>query len=162
MTKTNAARLLEQQGIAYRLLSYPIREDEHLDAVAVANLVGLPPESVFKTLVARGDRKGPCMAVIPGPGTLDLKALARASGDRSSKLLALKEVTPLTGYVRGGVTALGAKKDYPVYADETMEICDVISVSAGVRGTQLILAPADYIRAVKATLGPIALEHARE
>jgi Cys-tRNA(Pro)/Cys-tRNA(Cys) deacylase len=153
--KTNAARILEQHGIAHRLREYAIRQDEHLDAVAVAQRVGLPPESVFKTLVARGDRHGPCMAVLPGPSTLDLKALARASGDRSVALLPLKEVTPLTGYVRGGVTALGTKKIVPVYLDETALLFDEIAVSAGRKGLQIILAPADYIRATHAKVAPL-------
>jgi Cys-tRNA(Pro)/Cys-tRNA(Cys) deacylase len=159
--KTNAARILDSLGIRYELREYEV-SDEHAPADVVAAKVGLPPEQVFKTLVARGDRKGVCFAVVPANASLDLKALAKLSGDRKVDTVPLKEVTPLTGYVRGGVTALGAKKDYPVFADETMEICDVISVSAGVRGTQIILAPADYIRAVKATLGPIAIEHQRE
>lgn len=151
MTKTNAARLLDQRGIAYRVLEYEI-DDEHMDAVEVAERVGLPPESVFKTLVARGDRNGPCMAVIPGPDTLDLKALARASGDRSVTLIPLKEVTPLTGYVRGGVTALGAKRDFPVYLDETALLFDEIAVSAGRKGLQLLLHPNDYAAATRAKL----------
>lgn len=155
IAKTNAARLLDQRGIAYRVREYAIREDEHLDAVAVANLVGLPPDSVFKTLVARGDRNGPCMAVIPGPCTLDLKALARASGDRSVALLALKEVTPLTGYVRGGVTALGTKKVLPVYLDETAILFDEIAVSAGRKGLQLLLKPDDYVIATSAKLAQL-------
>jgi len=153
--KTNAARILDSLGIPYELREYEVG-DEHAPAEVVAEKVGLPPDQVFKTLVARGDRKGVCFAVVPANASLDLKALAKLSGDRKVDTVPLKEVTPLTGYVRGGVTALGAKKDYPVFADETMEICDVISVSAGARGTQIILAPADYIRAVKATLGPIA------
>jgi Cys-tRNA(Pro)/Cys-tRNA(Cys) deacylase len=155
--KTNAARILDGLGIRYELRTYDVG-DEHAPAEVVAEKVGLPPEQVFKTLVARGDRKGVCFAVVPASAALDLKALAKLTGDRKVDTVPLKEVTPLTGYVRGGVTALGAKKDYPVYADETMEICDEISVSAGVRGTQIILAPADYIRAVKATLGPIAAD----
>lgn len=149
--KTNAARMLDHMGIAYRVLEYRI-DDEHLDAVEVAKRVGLEPESVFKTLVARGDRTGPCMAVVPGPAVLDLKALARASGDRSAALIALKEVTPLTGYVRGGVTALAAKKDFPVYLDETARRFDAIAVSAGRKGLQLLLHPDDYIRATRAKL----------
>jgi len=156
--KTNAARILDSLGVRYELREYDVG-DEHAPAEVVAQKVGLPPEQVWKTLVARGDRRGVCFAVVPASASLDLKALAKLTGDRKVDTVPLKDVTPLTGYVRGGVTALGAKKDYPVYADETMEICDVISVSAGVRGTQIILAPADYIRAVKATLGPIALEH---
>lgn len=149
--KTNAARLLDQRTIAYRVLECAVGE-EHLDAVQVAEQVGLPADSVFKTLVARGDRHGPCMAVIPGPATLDLKALARASGDRSVALIALKEVTPLTGYVRGGVTALAAKRELPVYLDETATLFDEIAVSAGKKGLQLLLAPDDYIRATSAKL----------
>jgi len=154
-TKTNAARLLDQKGIPYRVLEYEVG-DEHLDAVEVAALVGLPPESVFKTLVARGDRHGHCIAVVPGPATLDLKALARASGDRSAALIALKDVTPLTGYVRGGVTALGAKKDFPVYLDETALLFDEIAVSAGKKGLQLLLRPNDYVRATGAKLAPLS------
>ena len=157
--KTNAARILDGLGIPYELRTYDVG-DEHAPAEVVAAKVGLPPEQVWKTLVARGDRRGVCFAVVPANASLDLKALAKLSGDRKVDTVPLKEVTPLTGYVRGGVTALGAKKDYPVYADETLEICDVISVSAGVRGTQILLAPADYIRAVKATLGPIAAARA--
>ncbi len=154
--KTNAARLLDSLGIAYEIHEY--EADPEDDAEAVARKVGLPPEQVFKTLVARGDKHGVCFAVVPGDQEIDLKALARLSGERSIDTVALKEVQPLTGYVRGGVTALGAKKDYPVYVDETIELFDVISVSAGVRGTQMILAPSDYVRAVKAALGAIATD----
>jgi Cys-tRNA(Pro)/Cys-tRNA(Cys) deacylase len=153
--KTNAARQLDQLGIRYELREYEI-DPEHLDAETVAQKVGLPAEQVFKTLVARGDRTGVLLAVVPGNAELDAKALARLTGDRRIELAALKEVQPLTGYVRGAVTALGPKHNYPVYADETIELFDVISVSAGVRGTQVLLAPADYLRAVEATLGAIA------
>ena len=136
-------------------LSNPV-DAEHLKAAEVAALVGLPPEQVFKTLIARGDRQGVCLAVVPGDGHLDLKALARASGDRRIELVALREVTPLTGYVRGGVTALAGKKDYPVFADETIELWDEISVSPGQRGMQIVLAPADYLRATHATVAALA------
>jgi Cys-tRNA(Pro)/Cys-tRNA(Cys) deacylase len=153
--KTNAARILDRLGIPYTLRSYEVG-DEHAPAPEVAAKVGLPPDQVWKTLVARGDRQGVCFAVVPASASLDLKALARLSGDRKVDTVPLKEVEPLTGYVRGGVTALGARKDYPVYADETIELFDVISVSAGARGTQILLSPADYLRAVKATVGPIA------
>jgi Cys-tRNA(Pro)/Cys-tRNA(Cys) deacylase len=155
--KTNAARILDGLGIRYELRSYEVG-DEHAPARVVAEKVGLGPEQVFKTLVARGDRKGVCFAVVPANASLDLKALARLSGDRKVDVVALKEVQPLTGYVRGGVTALGAKKEYPVYADETIELFDVVSVSAGVRGTQILIAPADYLRAVKGSVGPIGVE----
>ncbi len=153
--KTNAVRQLDQLGIQYELREYEV-DDEHLDAGTVAEKIGLPPEQVFKTLAARGDRTGVLIAVVPGNTELDGKALARVTGDRRVELVPLKEVQPLTGYVRGGVTALGLKRGYPVYADETIELFDLISVSAGVRGTQVLLAPSDYLRAVKATLGPIA------
>ena len=152
--KTNAARILDGLGIAYELRSYEV-DLEDLSATTVAAKVGLPAEQVFKTLVARGDRGGVVLAVVPGDATLDLKALARASGDRRTELVALKEVTPLTGYVRGGVTALACKKDYPVYLDETAILYDVISVSSGTRGLQIVLKPDDYARAVRATLCPL-------
>jgi len=153
--KTNAARELDSLGIKYELREYEV-DPEHLDAETVAAKIGFPAEQVFKTLVARGDRGGVCLAVVPGNAELDPKALARLTGDRRIELVPLKEVQPLTGYVRGGVTALGLKRDYPVYADETIELFDVISVSAGMRGAQILLAPVDYLRAVKATVGPIA------
>jgi Cys-tRNA(Pro)/Cys-tRNA(Cys) deacylase len=153
--KTNAARLLDSLGITYELRDYEVDEDD-LTAESVARKVGMPPEQVFKTLVARGDRHGVCFAVVPGDSVLDLKALARLSGDRSIETVALKEVQPLTGYIRGGVTALAARKTYAVYADETLELFDYIAVSAGIRGTQIVLAPRDYLRASGAKLGPIA------
>lgn len=153
--KTNAARILDALGVHYELRDYEVG-DEHLTAREVAVRVGLPPEQVFKTLVVRGDRHGVCLAVVPGDSELDLKALAKLSGDRKVDTVQLKEVTPLTGYVRGGVTALGCKKEYPVYVDETAELFEVISVSAGVRGTQILLAPGDYLRATRAKTGAIA------
>ena len=155
MAKTNAARLLDSLGIAYEVREYEVDPDD-LAAESVARKVGLPPEQVFKTLVARGDKHGVCFAVVPGDQQLDLKALAHLSGDKKIDTVPLKEVQPLTGYIRGGVTALAAKKNYPVYADETIELFEVISISAGVRGAQLILAPAGYLRAVNAKTGPIA------
>lgn len=155
--KTNAARLLDALGIPYELRDYEVDPDD-LAAESVARKIGLPPEQVFKTLVARGDRTGVLLAVVPGDMELDLKALARLSGDRKAEVVALKEVQPLTGYVRGGVTALAGKKDYPTFVDETLELFDVISVSAGVRGTQILLAPADYLVAVRGTMGAIAKE----
>jgi len=152
--KTNAARILDALGIRYELRDYEV-DEEDLSAESVARKVGLPPEQVFKTLVCRGDKSGVLFAVVPADAQLDFKALARLSGDRGTETVALKEVQPLTGYVRGGVTVLGAKKEYPAYVDETVELFEVISVSAGVRGTQLLLAPADYLRAAKAKVGPL-------
>jgi Cys-tRNA(Pro)/Cys-tRNA(Cys) deacylase len=153
--KTNAARFLDSLGIEYEVREYEVDEND-LTAESVARKVGLPPEQVFKTLVARGERNGVCFAVVPGDQQLDLKALAQLAGDKKVETVALKEVQPLTGYVRGGVTALAARKSYPVFVDETVELFDIISVSAGVRGAQLILSPVSYLRATGARVGPIA------
>lgn len=157
--KTNAARLLDSFGVHYELREYQV-EPEDLSAETVAAKIGMPPEQVFKTLVVRGDRNGPCFAVIPGSYELDYKALAKLSGDRRVEMVPLKDVQPLTGYIRGGVTVLGAKKDYGVYADETIELWDVISISAGVRGTQIVIAPTNYLSITRATVGRIARERA--
>jgi Cys-tRNA(Pro)/Cys-tRNA(Cys) deacylase len=118
--KTNAARILDHLGVRYELREYEVGADD-LTAEIVAAKIGLPPEQVFKTPVARGERHGVCLAVIPGNYELDLKALGILTADKKIELVPLKEVLPLTGYVRGGVTALGCKKDYAVYADETIE-----------------------------------------
>jgi Cys-tRNA(Pro)/Cys-tRNA(Cys) deacylase len=153
--KTNAVRLLDQLAIHYELREYEV-DPEDLAAETVAAKIGLPPQQVFKTLVARGDRNGICMAVIPGDAELDLKALAAASGDRKIQLVPVKELQVLTGYIRGGVTALAAKKDCPVYADESIELFETISVSAGIRGMQILIAPGDYIKATKARVAALA------
>ena len=153
--KTNAARLLDTLGISYELREYEV-DLEDLSAETVAAKVGMDPGAVFKTLVVRGDRHGVCFAVVPGDAELDLKALARLTGDRKVDTVPLKEVQPLTGYIRGGVTAMAGKKDYPVFLDETAQLHDRIAVSAGVRGTQIVLHPDDYARAVAATFGDIA------
>jgi Cys-tRNA(Pro)/Cys-tRNA(Cys) deacylase len=155
--KTNAARLLDSLGISYEVREYEVDPDD-LAAESVARKVGLPPEQVFKTLFARGDKHGVCFAVVPGDQQLDLKALAHLTGDKKIDTVPLKEVQPLTGYIRGGVTALAARKSYPVFVDETVELFDQISISSGIRGAQLILAPADYLRATGGRVGPIAKE----
>jgi Cys-tRNA(Pro)/Cys-tRNA(Cys) deacylase len=155
MVKTNAVRLLDGLGINYELREYQV-DPEDLSAEAVAVKVGLPPEQLFKTLAVRGDRNGIYLAVIAANDELDLRALARETGDRKVDMLPLKEVQAATGYVRGGVTALACKKAYSTYIDELAEISDVISVSAGMRGLQILLAPQDYIRVVKATVACIA------
>lgn len=149
MHKTNAVRLLDRLGIKYELREYDVDPDD-LSAGTVAAKIGLPPGQLFKTLAVQGDRTGIALAVVPGNEELDLKALATHTGDRKIDMLPLKEVQAATGYLRGAVTALACKKEYPVYIDELAEICDVISISAGIRGMQILLAPADYIRAVKA------------
>ena len=157
--KTNAARILENLGVAHELRSYEV-DLEDLGAVSVAAKIGLPPEQVFKTLVSRGDRHGICLALVAGDDQLDLKALARATGDRRCELVALREVLPLTGYIRGGVTALACKKDYPVLIDESALLRPTISVSAGARGLQILLAPEDYARAVRGRFVPLTAAHA--
>ena len=153
--KTNAVRLLERLGVTFELREYEV-DPEDLAAETVARKVGMPAEQVFKTLVARGDKHGVCLAVVPGNCELDLKALARATGDKRIETVALREVEPLTGYIRGGVTALAGKKNYLVYLDETAQLFNVISISAGIRGLQVLLAPDDFIRVTDATLAPIA------
>src|SRR3954452_6359637 len=155
MAKSNAVRLLDDRKVGYELREYEVDPND-LSAESVAEKIGLPPDQVFKTLVARGDRNGVCMAVIPGNAELDLKSLAKLSGDRKVEMVPLKDVQPLTGYIRGGVTALAARKQFPVYVDETAILFEVISVSAGVRGTQSLLNPEDYIAAVNGTVGEIA------
>jgi Cys-tRNA(Pro)/Cys-tRNA(Cys) deacylase len=152
--KTNAVRILEQRGVAFELREYEVDPDD-LSAVTVAAKAGMPAAQVFKTLVARGDRHGVCLAVIPGDAQLDLKALARASGNRSIETVPLREVEPLTGYIRGGVSAIGCKKEYPVYLDESSILWDVMAVSAGRRGLQVLMAPDDFVRMTSATCAPI-------
>ncbi len=147
--------MLDRLEIPYELRDYAVDPDD-LAAESVAAKIGLDPERVFKTLVARGDRTGIVLAVIPGNTQLDLKALAQLSDNRKVETVSLKDIQPLTGYIRGGVTALACKKDYPVYIDEIMQVFDRVSISAGVRGTQILLAPNDYGRAVNGIWGAIA------
>jgi Cys-tRNA(Pro)/Cys-tRNA(Cys) deacylase len=145
--KTNGARFLESLNIPFELREYEVDPDD-LSAITVAKKIGMPAEQVFKTLLVTGGPNIYRFAVIPGDAELDFKKLARASGLRKAEMAPLKDVQPLTGYIRGGVTLFGARKPYPVY--ETAILFDRISVSAGARGTQLILAPSDYLRAAQA------------
>ena len=159
-TKTNAARLLDSLGISYETRTYEVDPDD-LTAISVARKIGMPLEQVFKTLLTRaiipGERNPSYFfAVIPGDAELDLKKLAQAAGVKKVELAPLKEVEPLTGYIRGGVTVFAAKTAFPAFADETLELHDVISVSAGQRGTQLLLSPADYLRATGAAIADLA------
>jgi Cys-tRNA(Pro)/Cys-tRNA(Cys) deacylase len=162
--KTNAARLLDSLGIAYEVQTYEVDPDD-LSAISVARKIGMPPEQVFKTLLTRaataaGQREAThIFAVIPGDSELDLKKLAHAASVKKVELASLKDVEPLTGYVRGGVTVMAARTAFPAFADETIELHEVVSVSAGQRGTQLVLAPADYLRATGATLADLAKVH---
>jgi Cys-tRNA(Pro)/Cys-tRNA(Cys) deacylase len=153
--KTNAASVLDKLGIAYEVCRYEV-DPEDLSAEKVAAGIGLPLAQVYKTLVARGDRRGVLLAVLPGDKELDLKALAQATGDRKVEMVHLKDVQPLTGYIRGGVTALACKKDYPVFVDQSIQSHPLIAVSAGIRGAQLLLSPQDYLRATKGTVGAMA------
>ena len=152
--KTNAARKLDELKIDYKLIEYAV-DEEHLDAVHVAQEVGMPAAQVFKTLCVRGDKNGVMFAVIPGDAELDLKALAKVIGNKRAELVALKEVLPLTGYIRGGCSPLGAKKNYPVYMDVTSNNWPEIAISAGQRGMQIVAAPADLQRATNATVAPL-------
>ncbi len=158
IAKTNAARLLDGLKISYELRPYEVDPDD-LTAISVAKKIGMPPEQVFKTLLAHIappiGREDHVFAVIPGDAELDLKKLAHAAGAKKAELASLKEVEPLTGYIRGGVTVMAAKKPFPAFADETIELFDLISVSAGQRGLQLILSPADYLRASESTLADL-------
>jgi Cys-tRNA(Pro)/Cys-tRNA(Cys) deacylase len=153
--KTNSARILDAAGISYDLREYQVDEND-LSAPHVAESIGMPPEQVFKTLVVRGDRTGVLLACIPGNAELDLKALAAASGNKKIELTPVKEVLGLTGYIRGGVSPLGTKKSHPLFLDETADLWEVISVSAGVRGLQMLLSPADLARVTAATIAAIA------
>ena len=155
--KTNAARILDSMGIAYELREYEVDPDD-LAAETVARKIGMPAEQVFKTLLARGDRQGLCFAVVPGDAEISLRDLARATGDRKIDLVPLKDVQPLTGYIRGGVTVLGAKRSYPTYVDETIQLFERVSVSAGARGLQIIIEPGDYLSATGAVLDAIATD----
>jgi Cys-tRNA(Pro)/Cys-tRNA(Cys) deacylase len=155
--KTNGARFLESLGIAFELREYEVdpHNPDDLTAIAVAKKISMPAEQVFKTLLTTDGAQAHAFAVIPGDASLDFKKLARASGWRKAEMAPLKDVQPLTGYVRGGVTIFGAKKPYPVFIDETAILFDRISVSAGTQGTQLILAPGDYLRAAGALGAPL-------
>ena len=151
LKKTNAARILDKLGIEYEIKSYEV-DEEDLSAVHVAETIGMDISKIFKTLVTRGDKTGVIMAVIGGGEELNLKSLAKVSGNKNVEMIALKELLPLTGYVRGGCSPLGAKKNYPVYIDEKALTQEKISISAGQRGMQIILAPKDLVKAANATV----------
>ena len=152
--KTNAARILDKLGIDYEIKTYEVDEND-LSAVHVAQVVGMDVKTVFKTLVTRGDKTGVIMAVIGGADEINLKSLAKASGNKSVEMIALKELLPLTGYVRGGCSPLGAKKNYPVFIDSRALNQEKISVSAGQRGMQIILSPKDLVTAANATVADL-------
>lgn len=153
--KTNAARLLDRLRVSYEIRTYDV-DETHLGAAAAAEKLGLPPERVFKTLVARVSGRDVVLACIPATAELDLKALGAAAGAKRADMVPLNEVQPLTGYIRGGVSPLGARRSPPVFLDRSAEAWPAISVSAGVRGCQILIAPQDLIRAANATLCDIA------
>lgn len=149
MPKTNALRILEAQGITFTTSEYEVKEDE-LDAVSVARKIGADPETVFKTLVTIGDKTGHTVFVIPGNCELNLKKAAQASGNKKIEMIKMKDLLPVTGYVRGGCSPIGMKKLFPTYIDETAQMYHEIHVSPGVRGTQVKLSPHDLKKAAHA------------
>ncbi len=155
INKTNAARLLDKAKIAYELIPYEVDEND-LSAIHVAASLGENIEQVFKTLVLHGDKSGYFVCVIPGEHEVDLKLAAKASGNKKCDLIPVKELLPLTGYIRGGCSPLAGKKHYPVFVDESAILHELIYVSAGHRGVQLRLAPDDLLRAVEGTYAAIA------
>ncbi len=152
--KTRAAQILDQLKVAYEIREF---QEEELGAEEVAMKLHIPLAQVFKTLVVRGDRTGVLLACLPGTMTLSLKALARESGNRKVEMVEKDEIHRLTGYIRGGVSPLGGKKEYPVFLDASALTQLVLSVSAGMRGMQLFIAPQDLVRAARATIAPIGV-----
>lgn len=153
--KTNAARLLDKAGISYNLIPYEFDEND-LAAQHVADSLGQPIECVFKTLVLHGDKSGHIVCVVPGNGEVDLKALAKASGNKKVEMIAMKDLLAVTGYIRGGCSPIGMKKKFPTYFHSTAVNFDIIYVSAGVRGLQLQIAPADLIGFVGGAVASVA------
>ena len=156
MVKTNAVRLLDSEAIQYELLDYEV-DIEDLSAEKTAKKLNFPPQQLFKTLVVRSNSRNIYFAVIPSNTRLNLKALASLAGEKKVEAIAVKELKSLTGYIRGGVTAIASKKDYPVFVDETITALDSVAVSAGVRGTLIMLAPQDYLRVVKGKVGAVSI-----
>ena len=155
MKKTNAARLLDSAGIKYDLVEYVVDEND-LSAIALATKIGQDPEQIFKTLVLRGDRNGVFVCVVPGNAEVDLKKAARISGNKSSALVQQKELFELTGYLRGGCSPLGMRKQYPVFIDETCQLFEHIVISAGQRGLQCKLNPDDLVKVTNSEVCDLA------
>ena len=152
--KTNVLRHLDASGVPYETREYPV-DDDNFDGKLVSAKVGLPPEMIFKTLVLCDDAHGHLVCVIPVEKELDLKAVARVTGHKSVSMLPVKELLPLTGYLRGGCSPIGMKKPFPTFVDEDIELIDRVSVSAGVRGCQVILAAEDLLRLTGARVGAL-------
>lgn len=157
--RTNAMRTLDRAKIPYAVRTYTVDESD-LSATTVAAKIGMPAERVFKTLCGVGDKTGPLFAVVGANQTVDLKALARASGNRSVSFVPLKQLRDMTGYIRGGVTVFAAKKAFPVFVDTALQTSAEIAVSAGMRGAQLVLTGEAYIRAAQATVAPLVVQAA--
>lgn len=153
--KTNAARLLDRAKIPYELIPYTVDETD-LAATHVAEQLGEDIATVFKTLVLKGDRSGHFVCVVPGDHEVDLKAAARVSGNKKCDLIPMKELLPVTGYIRGGCSPIGMRKPFPVFIHSTCEEHDRIYISAGVRGLQIKIAPADLIRFTGATVAAVS------
>jgi Cys-tRNA(Pro)/Cys-tRNA(Cys) deacylase len=151
LEKTNAARLLDKAGVAYKLIPYEFDEND-LAASHVADSLGQDIARVFKTLVLHGDRSGYVVCVVPGDGEVDLKALAKVSGNKKVEMIPMKDLLGVTGYIRGGCSPVGMKKKYPTFFDETCILWDEIAVSAGARGHQMILPPEALTQLVGAQL----------
>lgn len=156
--KTNASRILERKGVKFELVEYKV-DPEHLDAVHVANELGEDINSVFKTLILHGDKNGYFVCVIQGDKEVDLKKAAKISGNKKAAMIPMKELLPLTGYVRGGCTAIGMKKDFPVFVDKNAIDQEFIYISAGKRGLQIKLSPQDYKKVTSAVIGDIISEY---
>ncbi len=156
INKTNAARLLDRAKIAYELIPYAV-DEEHLDAVHVAEQLGENIEQVFKTLVLRGDRNGIFVCVIAGDREVDLKVAARISGNKSAEMIHVRELLATTGYIRGGCSPIGMKKPFPVFIDSSCRRFDRIYVSAGVRGLQIRIAPDDLIGFIGAAVAELTV-----
>ena len=155
--KTNAARLLDKAGVPYKLIPYEFDEND-LAAQHVADSLGQDIARVFKTLVLHGDRTGHVVCVVPGNAEVDLKALAKASGNKKVEMIPMKDLLSVTGYIRGGCSPVGMKKRFPTYFHTTALDFDTIYVSAGVRGLQIEIAPADLIGFVGATVTSVATD----
>ena len=153
MLTTNVMRILEKQGISFSSRQYEYDESD-LSGVHAAEALGMPPENVFKTLVAKGDSRY-CVFVIPVAEELDLKKCAAVSGNKRVELIHVKELQPLTGYIRGGCSPIGMKKQFSTFVDETVLLLDEVAVSAGQRGVQVLLKPEDLLKAASAQTGDL-------
>lgn len=161
INKTNAARLLDQAKIPYQLISYEVDEID-LSATHVAEQLGENVDQVFKTIILNGDKTGYLIAIIPGADEVDLKKAAKISGNKSCELIPMKELLPLTGYIRGGCSPIGMKKRFPTYIHETALNFENIYISAGQRGLQLYLSPTDLIRLSQAATGDLITKNSEE